>query len=347
MMPGSLSGAPGINSKARDLLMPLHLQVSNLGHILHMGPTMQKICAGLNGDGSRVLEMFELKRPSHIHTFGDLIKMNSGRIRMRLRNGPDYMFKGLFVYLEAEDRMLINLSLGVSVVEAVSEFDLSSVDFAHSDPTVDMLYLIEAKSVALDESKRLNARLEGAKSVAEEQAFTDTLTGLKNRRASDSLLDKLETSDAQFGLMHLDLDYFKQVNDTLGHAAGDYVLQHVAKVLKSATRAEDLVARVGGDEFVLIFKDCVDLAVLDQIATRIISQLEDPIEFEGEQCRISASIGTTLSSFYADPRADEMMNDADQALYTSKDRGRARHTVFEPSVDRRDPQTGDRRKATA
>jgi diguanylate cyclase (GGDEF)-like protein len=250
-----------------------------------------------------------------------------------MRCDPNYVLKGLFVRLEAEERTLINLSLGVHVVDAVQRFDLSSADFAESDPTVDMLYLIEAKSVALEESKRLNGRLHGEKAVAERQAFTDTLTGLKNRRASDNFLGVLEKSESQFGLMHLDLDFFKQVNDNLGHAAGDYVLKNVAEILKKAVRAEDLVARIGGDEFVLIFKDCVDLEVLNLIAARIIEQLEIPIEFEGNMCRISASIGTTLSSFYEVASVEKMMNDADQALYMSKDKGRACHTVFDPTAN--------------
>lgn len=318
----------GLDNAARDLLMPLHMQISRVGHISHVGPTLAKLCTNQSVVGRRFLEVFEVKRPARVKDFSDLRAHSSGRIRLEFRDGPSYLLKGLFVELEGQ--MLINLSLGVSVVDAVADFDLSSADFAHSDPTVDMLYLIEAKSVALEESKRLNHRLQGAKTIAEEQAFTDTLTGLKNRRASDSLLERLEKTNASFGLMHLDLDYFKQVNDTHGHAAGDYVLQHVASALKSATRADDLVARVGGDEFVLIFKDCVDLAVLDHIACRIIELLEKPILFEGETCRISASIGTTLSSFYEQAHAETMMNDADQALYASKDMGRARHTFFQP-----------------
>ena len=341
MKPVKFEHTAGGNDDARDLLRPLHLQISELGYVVHMAPTLQKICGNLPLKDMRFLEFFEVKRPSKIKTFGDLIRLNRGRIRVSLRDGPSYILKGIFVYLEAEKRMLINLSLGVNVVDAVVKHSLTSADFAYSDPTVDMLYLIEAKSVALDESKRLNARLQGAKSVAEEQAYTDTLTGLRNRRASDSLLSKLEASDAVFGLMHLDLDYFKQVNDTLGHAAGDFVLQHVAKILKAATRQEDLVARVGGDEFVLVFKDCVDLEVLNQIATRIITQLEAPIEYEGEYCRVSASIGTTLSSFYEVARADTMMGDADEALYASKNKGRAQHTVFEPSNANTDRRKGD------
>lgn len=318
---------------ARDVLLPMHLQVSNLGYIVHAGPTLKKLFDGKPLIGERFLEVFELRRPLKINTFSDILELGTASVRAVMRCEPNYVLKGLFARLELEERTLINLSLGVHVVDAVQRFGLSSADFAESDPTVDMLYLIEAKSVALEESKRLNGRLHGEKAMAERQAFTDTLTGLNNRRASDNFLDVLEKSESQFGLMHLDLDFFKQVNDNLGHAAGDHVLKEVASILKNAVRAEDLVARIGGDEFVLIFKDCVDLEILDQIATRIIEQLEKPIEFEGKLCRISASIGTTLTSFYEKTSIETMMNDADQALYMSKDKGRACHTVFEPQPE--------------
>ena len=230
--------------------------------------------------------------------------------------------------------MLVNLSLGISVVEAVRLHGLSSADFAPSDPTVDMLYVIEAKSVALDASRRLNERLKGAKTAAEEQALTDMLTGLRNRRAMEAELPRLVRAGTPFGLMHLDLDYFKQINDTMGHSAGDHVLRHVASVLMAETRNSDLVARVGGDEFVMIVSDCVDLTTLDRIACRIISNLEQPSLFEGRWCRVSASIGTTLSSYYSGDDIHRMLSDADIALYMSKDRGRARHTFFKPDTDR-------------
>lgn len=345
------------------VLMPMHLHVSPTGHILSVGPTLAKLRPNENLVGQRLLEVFEVKRPLHILHFSDLLGQGSCLIRTKFRHGHKLGMKGLFVPLAASVPMmpdrrgnggalpvlrptgqwpaagaeakptgaLVNLSLGVNVVEAVQVYNLSSADFAPADPTVDMLYLIEAKSVALEESKRLNARLEGARVAAEVQAYTDTLTGLQNRRSMDMLLHQLEGSALSFGLMHLDLDYFKQVNDTFGHGAGDHVLKHVASVLQDETRTGDMVARVGGDEFVLIFRECVDLTVLEGIAWRIISRLEEPIAYGNDLCRISASIGTTLSSFYDKPAADRMLNDADRALYSSKDNGRACHTVFDPA----------------
>ena len=353
-------GAVPFQPDALDTLMPMHMRVSVTGHVLSVGPTLAKLRPDEDLVGARLLEVFELKRPQHIFQFNDLLAQGSCLVRTRFRHGHRLGMKGLFVPLFTQPPLLpdrrssgvaapvlrpappaethetngamINLSLGVNVVEAVQRYNLSSADFAPADPTVDMLYLIEAKSIALEESKRLNSRLEGARVEAETQAFTDTLTGLQNRRAMDALLHQLEESRQPFGLMHLDLDYFKQVNDTFGHGAGDHVLKTVAAVLQDETRGSDLVARVGGDECVLVFRGCVELAVLEGIATRIITRLEEPIAYQGHQCRISASIGTTLSSFYRKPLADRMLNDADRALYASKDQGRARHTVFDPNL---------------
>ena len=249
--------------------------------------------------------------------------------------------------LPGDEGALLNLSLGISVLEAVERHALTSNDFAPSDPTVEMLYLIEAQTAVLAESRKLNMRLEGARLAAEEQAFTDTLTGLSNRRAMDHVLARLAMPPAvePFGLMHIDLDFFKQVNDTHGHAAGDHVLQHVARILTEETRAGDMVVRVGGDEFVLICRGSDDPMVLDKIARRIIDRLEKPIPFGDIECHISASIGTTVSSRYAKLDPEQMMNDADTALYASKEQGRARHTIFGAPFAAESPADGASRAA--
>jgi diguanylate cyclase (GGDEF)-like protein len=228
--------------------------------------------------------------------------------------------------------MLINLSLGISVADAVARFGLSAADFAPTDPTIDLLYLIEVNSAAFGESKRLNLRLQGAKQQAEFQAQTDALTGLRNRRALDLELERLTVNGTPFALMTVDLDYFKNVNDTYGHAAGDKVLEAVSNVLKRETRGTDYVARVGGDEFVIAFEDLIDLDQLQSIAGRIIRGFEMPVDVGMAECHVSASIGITLSTFYAQPSAERMLDDADSALYHSKNGGRARATVFSPGA---------------
>lgn len=315
------------------MLMPLHIWIGPTGHILRVGPTLQKLRPDIEIVGRRASEFLEFRRPRDVQQLGDLLACEGQRISVLFRDPPRNSLRGLVVGLPNGQGALLNLSLGISVAEIVRDFGLNSKDFAPSDPTVEMLYLIEAQSAVLRETKSLNSRLLGARVAAEEQAFTDTLTGLKNRRALDHILNRLTNSRRRkrFGLMNVDLDYFKSVNDTYGHAAGDYVLQHAASIFVEETRAEDIVARTGGDEFVIVLMNCDDLGKLKAVADRIIERLEKPIPFEGAECRISASIGTTVSSFYATLEIDRMCSDADAALYQSKNLGRARSTIFQPA----------------
>lgn len=336
LAPGDLrayKNGPVLGKTGLDRLMPMHLWVGPTGHILRAGPTMLKIRPRANIVGQRMTEFLEFRRPRGLQLMSDLLARDGAAIQVLFRQAPRVSMKGIIVGLPRDQGALLNLSLGISVAEIVRKFGLKSQDFAASDPTVEMLYLIEAQSAVLAESKRLNSRLQGAKIAAEEQAFTDTLTGVKNRRALEHILKRLTTSNSpqRFGLMHIDLDFFKAVNDTLGHAAGDHVLQQAAQIFVEETRSNDIVARTGGDEFVLVLMDCDDVKKLNRVAARIIYRLEQPIMFDGAKCRVSASIGTTVSSYYDAPDADRMRSDADVALYQSKDRGRACYTLFAPA----------------
>ena len=250
--------------------------------------------------------------------------------------GRPMALRGLAQPLAKGAGMVLNLSFGIGVVDAVRSHALTASDFAATDLAVEMMYLVEANTAAMDALRGLARRLRGDKLLAEAQALTDTLTGLRNRRALSGVLDGLTRSAEGFGLMHIDLDYFKTVNDTLGHAAGDHVLRVVACVLEQETRAGDTVARVGGDEFVVVFPGLADAVQLDEIAQRIIEELTRPIEFEGQMCRFSASIGVTMSTYYDPPEADRMQHDADEALYASKRAGRGRSQFYQPNgADRR------------
>ena len=311
-------------------LMPMHLVVSPTGHIRSAGPTIAKICGSPDLVGSRFLELFELRRPRNITTMGDLLHGGGSRMTLALRLPPKTGFKGIAVPLVSGQGLLINLSFGIALAEAVRDHHLTGSDFAPTDLTVEMLYVIEAKTVVLSELHRLNRRLHGAKKQAEALALTDAVTGLCNRRAMGIALDRLARSRVPFSVMNMDLDFFKQVNDTLGHAAGDFVLDQVARILCAETRGSDTVARVGGDEFVLIIPELTDQSKLTALAQRILNRLEVPMDFDGKPCRISASIGTTVSTQYDRPTPEQMLNDADRALYDSKRRGRRQVTAFTP-----------------
>ncbi|MEP2030985.1 MAG: diguanylate cyclase [Paracoccaceae bacterium] len=327
-----------------DVLCPMHVTLDATGHIRHAGPTLQKLYTEGDLIGRRFLEVFELNRPRAIATMTELLSVCGVKLHLQFRNAPRTGLKGILVVGPEPDEAIINLSFGISILDGVRDYALTSADFAATDLTVEMLYLIEAKSAAMEASRTLNLRLQGAMIAAEEQAFTDTLTGLKNRRAMDHVLSRMLGSDEPFALMHLDLDFFKAVNDTLGHAAGDHVLQKVARIMVDETRDVDTISRVGGDEFVLIFPGLTDHATLERVALRVISLLEEPIPFEGAMCKISASIGTVLSSDYDDPTAEQLFADADVALYASKHAGRACHRFYvdelRDNVQNTKPPTG-------
>ena len=302
-------------------LMPMHAIIGAAGHIEHTGPTLAKL-APEGFVGLRFLEAFEMRRPREIATISDLRSKTGQPLRLRMRRAPDVGMNGLALPLPGHGGLLVDLSFGIGAVDAVGRFKLTSGDFPPTDLTIEMLYLVEANAAVFAESRNLTMRLLGAKTEAEEQAFTDTLTGLRNRRAMDAILKRYADCSESFALMHLDLDFFKAVNDTLGHAAGDHVLREVARMLCEETRKGDTVARLGGDEFVILFLGLVERQTLATIAGRIVARLSEPIPFQDKNCRISASIGIAVSSVYERPTPGQVLNDADEALYASKHAGR-------------------------
>ncbi len=340
------SPSPNVTSML-NVLCPMHVVLNATGHVVHTGPTLTKVFGGDSLSGRRFLELFELKRPKLGSNMQDLLSAKGKRLHFMLRHRSRAEMKGVLLPLPENGALgppggaLINLSFGISVVEAVQAFNLSDADFAITDLAVELLYLVEAKSAAMQASRKLNTRLQGAKIDAEERAFTDTLTGLRNRRALEPVVSRLIETGEDFALMQLDLDHFKAVNDTMGHAAGDHVLREVAVILREETRDGDTIIRVGGDEFVLIFAPIVEARTLAQISTRLIERLQQPIDFNGQECRISGSIGSTLSRQYEPPTLERMMEDADLALYRAKSEGRGRQIAFDEHLRDTEPYMGE------
>lgn len=315
-----------------DVLMPMHLLVSREGIVTHAGPTLAKVLPGRRLVGTPALDLLELRRPAQLPNIRAMLQRAGVRLSLRFRDAERTPVTGAAIPLADGEGVLVNLSFGIAVVDAVKRYGLAGSDFAATDLTLELLYLVEANAAAMEEARKAGERLAGERSAAEAEAMSDTLTGLRNRRALDQGLDRLVARRIPFALMHIDLDFFKAVNDTLGHAAGDQVLTSVARILREETRGADVVARVGGDEFVIAFSGLIDETRLANIAARLIHRLEEPVPYGDQTARISASIGITISTHYAWPDAVRMHRDADRALYASKRRGRASYTLHHPAA---------------
>ncbi len=323
MLPALAPFPKGLTQAALDTLMPMHVALDAAGRVRATGPTIGRIVEA--PFGAPFFDLFAIRRPEGIGDPATLRARAGERLFLRSR-GAEGTFRGVAV-ADAEDGTLVNLSFGPGIIEAVRRYGLTEADFAATDLAIELLYVVEAKSMIMEELRTLNVRLRGAKNEAEQQARTDPLTGLRNRRAFDLALDDVlsDQGAGPFGLMHVDLDFFKAVNDTLGHAAGDAVLRHVATVLTQETRTSDTVARIGGDEFMVLLPNVADRARLFEIAERVISQLSQPIDQSGKRCQVAASVGLWSSVGAQGPLLNtEILAQLDAALYAAKRQGRAR-----------------------
>jgi diguanylate cyclase (GGDEF)-like protein len=171
--------------------------------------------------------------------------------------------------------------------------------------------------------------------AVETLAFKDTLTDLPNRalfqHRFQEAVSASEMLGEMFGLIMIDVDHFKDINDTLGHDAGDALLKRLADMLRHAFRADDTVARLGGDEFAVILRGLHCEADMLRPIKTLQGLLRRPIEHGGRSFTVSASIGAALhGDMDADPA--HMVKNADIALYRAKDAGRNRSVVFQPSM---------------
>ncbi|WCM91895.1 EAL domain-containing protein [Acidovorax sp. NCPPB 2350] len=185
-----------------------------------------------------------------------------------------------------------------------------------------------------------NAQLQSANAALQKQAFADPLTGLPNRllfedRLAHALLrlDRtlLRRAGTRLAVMFVDLDGFKPINDSFGHAAGDAILRSAAVRLRAAARQSDTVARVGGDEFLLLLEEVNDPADCIAAAHRLLASLGEPFEVAGKSVQITGSIGIVVHPDYGE--RDKLVANADAAMYAAKRAGGNGFALFESHMD--------------
>jgi diguanylate cyclase (GGDEF)-like protein len=189
------------------------------------------------------------------------------------------------------------------------------------------------RSKALTEAR--NAELEAARARIEHNSLHDFLTQLPNRMYLERALEEHAARCAATGggvvLLHIDLDGFKQINDTLGHSAGDAMLIHTARTIQSSLRGSDFVARTGGDEFVIVCSADSSMDGFEDLARRLIDSVRTPPLYEGHECRFGMSIGIA-GAFGAAVDRQRLLVNADLALYRAKSQGRNRFEFFSEAL---------------
>jgi diguanylate cyclase (GGDEF)-like protein len=181
-----------------------------------------------------------------------------------------------------------------------------------------------------------NSQLQTANDELRRRAFIDPLTGLPNRmlfedRLAHGVMRSGRQAEQRLAVLFIDLDGFKPVNDSFGHAAGDTVLREAARRLDEVARQTDTVARLGGDEFVLLMEQVAGVADCEALARRLLEAMRVPFQIAERAMQISASIGIVVFPDHGD--ADKLLAHADAAMYAAKRMGGGNYAIFEPHMN--------------
>ena len=340
---GFLAGDPSSNNDKylpleADTLIPKFMvngMPDEMRFIDVMGGLIREAAAGHSG---------------HIHVFGEMAAILCDEKSKILRSGGKHeaaiRMEKCFNKLIKQYRFSLLCGYPMGVFPRASDAKLfHEVCSLHSSVIPTEKYNASAsigllqRTIASLQQKAFSLVSEVSERLLIEQALRevnfDRLTGLPNRNVFQDRLQmeirRAHRAQLSLALLFIDLDYFKEINDTLGHPVGDTLLKHVGQRLSSSVRGNDTVARLGGDEFTVILSQVNDPSTVGHVAQNILQKLLEPFELGSNKIYISASIGIT---FYPEDAISpqNLIRNADQAMYASKDLGRNRVTYFTKSM---------------
>lgn len=324
---------------AADYLLKSQLTSDMLARSIRYAMERSKASQSLRESEERYQRLVELSPDAIIvHTGGTIVFVNRAGVELLGANSSEELIGKPFVnFVPTESRVSVSERIDKSLRENI-EVPFAEEKFVRVDGAE---IQVEAGAVAFiyenEPAVQIVARDISARKLIEEKlihdAFHDALTGLPNRSLFKEHL-KLAVERAKrrdpflFAVLFLDLDRFKNVNDSLGHAVGDELLIGIARRLESHIRPVDRVARLGGDEFAILLDGIEDPSDATRVAERLQLELQLPFNIRGHDVFTSVSVGIAMSSTgYSGP--DDVLRDADTAMYRAKALGKARHEIFD------------------
>jgi predicted signal transduction protein with EAL and GGDEF domain len=368
LAPTQVAGRPwSLRAPLFAAAFPFHLVIDRDLRIRQAGPSLHRLCPGLVGN-ARLDSLFTVTTPRSASTFAAMVSRSRAIFLLRSVADHNVTLRGQMLYDERDQLLFFVGSPWVTDTAALARLGLTLDDFAVSDAVVDYVLLLQNQAASLATARELADRLQESAEELTHQAYHDSLTGLPNRnmfadRVRAAVAPEHGPACEHFAVLMLDLDGFKAVNDSYGHSTGDELLRIVAERLRHMTRPGDMVARLGGDEFAILVEPGNDgraelhgtelhgaeqhgaeqhgaeqhgehgrLSAAD-VADRAMATLREPVSLPPPAevtIQIAASVGIAACGGAA--TADDVLRNADLAMYVAKSAGKDRHQRFKPAM---------------
>ena len=304
-----------------DAVFPFHLRVNESLVLTGFGRSVPRLCPGIAVGGALAEHAwgFPMGRP----VLPEHLLVENGRALILQTRATEVRLR-CQVLACRDDGTLLLATPWLGGLEDLDRTGLILSDFAAHDPTPDFMIVFQGQLTALNDARRLAERLRRLESERRQQALLDPLTGVGNRRLFTESLNRNRSGAC---LVIVDVDDFKEVNDTFGHPMGDAVLCSVAERLQSLTTEQDTIARLGGDEFAVLLSGEDSAARSVALAHGIVEVMRRPVHLDGATVIVSVSVGAVP---HGDPAT--LARNADVALYAAKRGGRGRAVLFDASL---------------